>query len=91
MMSAWRHLVCGNVFFNNCSMMKSSLYQDPLTKKNSKELIVGKERMKELVLEEDVECGCQCAGISATHCAGHFNEVLIRNLNLKARLTMRFR
>merc|ERR1719507_1158009 len=31
--------------------------------------------MKELVLEEDEECGCQCAGISATHCAGHFNEM----------------
>lgn len=36
---------------------------------------MGKERMKELVLEEDEECGCQCAGISARHCAGHFNEM----------------
>ena len=27
------------------------------------------------MLEEDEECGCQCAGISARHCAGHFNEV----------------
>ena len=53
------------------------LLRTHLTKKNSKELIVGKERMKELVLEEDEECGCQCAGISATHCAGHFNEVWI--------------
>ena len=30
---------------------------------------------KSQVLEEDEECGCQCAGISARHCAGHFNEV----------------
>ena len=33
--------------------------------------------MKEVVLEEDVECGCQCAGISPNHCKGHFDEVCI--------------
>ena len=50
---------------------------------------MGKERMKELVLEEDEECGCQCAGISARHCAGHFNEVWIWML-LRLMLMQRF-
>ena len=57
------------------NVKNDSNFRTHLTKKNSKDLIVGKEKMKELVLEEDEECGCQCAGISATHCAGHFNEV----------------
>ena len=33
-------------------------------------------QVKELVLEEDVECGCHCAGISQNHCKGHFDEVM---------------
>ena len=51
------------------------MFKTHLTKQDSKGLIVGKEKMKEMVLEEDVECGCQCSGISASQCAGAFNEV----------------
>ena len=51
------------------------MFKTHLTKQDSKGLIVGKERMKEMVLEEDVECGCQCSGISASQCKGAFNEV----------------
>jgi len=51
-------------------------FRTHLTKQDSKELRVGKERVKEVVLEEDVECGCHCAGISPNHCKGHFDEHL---------------
>ena len=36
-------------------------------------------QVKEVVLEEDVECGCHCAGISPNHCKGHFDEVMLRH------------
>ena len=36
-----------------------------------------KFQVKEVVLEEDVECGCHCAGISPNHCKGHFDEVVM--------------
>jgi hypothetical protein len=57
-------------------------FKTHLTKQHSKELIVGKERMKELVLEEHEECGCQCAGISANQCAATFNEVRLFSSSL---------
>ena len=33
-----------------------------------------KERLKELILDEHMECGCQCKDISASLCTGTFNE-----------------
>ena len=34
-----------------------------------------KDHFRELILDEHEECGCQCQGISASQCAGWFNEV----------------
>jgi len=34
-----------------------------------------KESLKELILDEHIECGCQCKDMSASQCAGTFNEV----------------
>ena len=53
----------------------SMRFRTHLTKQDSKDLRIGKERMKEVVLEEHLECGCQCAGVSASLCRGTFNEV----------------
>ena len=33
-----------------------------------------KERLKELILDEHEECGCQCNDLTAALCAGTFNE-----------------
>ena len=33
-----------------------------------------KERLKELILDEHEECGCSCNDLSASLCAGTFNE-----------------
>ena len=35
-----------------------------------------KDHFRELILDEHEECGCQCQGISASQCAGWFNEVI---------------
>merc|ERR1719397_1119688 len=43
-----------------------------------KSFLTGKEpreRLRELVLEEHVECGCQCTPQAAAACAGKFNDV----------------
>ena len=34
-----------------------------------------KESLKELILDEHMECGCQCKDMSASLCAGTFNEL----------------
>jgi hypothetical protein len=34
-----------------------------------------KESLKELILDEHMECGCQCKEMSASICAGKFNEL----------------
>ena len=34
-----------------------------------------KEKWKELILDEHVECGCKCRDISASQCAGRFNPM----------------
>jgi len=34
-----------------------------------------KTRLKEMILDEHVECGCQCRHITASQCVGKFNEV----------------
>ena len=51
------------------------MFRTHLTRQDSKELMVGKERMKEVVLEEHQECGCQCEGAMAGRCRGDFNQV----------------
>ena len=33
-----------------------------------------KERLKELILDEHEECGCQCSHVAVARCAGTFNE-----------------
>ena len=33
-----------------------------------------KERLKELILDEHEECGCQCNDLIVSRCAGTFNE-----------------
>merc|ERR1719347_1827505 len=34
-----------------------------------------KEKWKELILDEHVECGCKCRDMSAAQCAGRFNHL----------------
>lgn len=34
-----------------------------------------KTRLKEMILDEHTECGCQCQHITASQCVGKFNEV----------------
>ena len=33
-----------------------------------------KEKLKELILDEHEECGCQCSDLAIKRCAGTFNE-----------------
>ena len=33
-----------------------------------------KEQLKELILDEHEECGCQCSDLAIKRCAGTFNE-----------------
>ena len=70
--------------FNYCAKITSNIYRTVrmmfrthLTKGDSKELMVGKERMKEVVLEEHLDCGCQCAGVQEARCRGEFNQVTL--------------
>ena len=32
------------------------------------------EQLREVFLEEHLECGCQCDRLAALHCPGQFNE-----------------
>merc|ERR1719228_1654602 len=68
---------CGDTSMGDIECRPTEV-KDTVVNMRVKSFLTGKEpreRLRELVLEEHKECGCQCTAQVRSACAGRFNDV----------------